>query len=60
MTLDKDDLKLLGNLLGGKNIDGTLLVGENSPLGQKLHNLKKNDKYEFNGSIYELIDSVVD
>lgn len=46
--------------LGGKNIDGTLLVGVGSPLGKKLKGLKKNDKYEMNGIIYEITDNIVD
>jgi hypothetical protein len=46
--------------LGGKNIDGTLLVGEGSPLGQKLRDLKTYDVYEMNGVSYQVTDIILD
>ena len=42
--------------LGGKEIDGVLLVGETSPLGVKLKGLGIGDCYEINGERYEIVN----
>lgn len=46
--------------LGGKNIEGVMLVGENSPLGKKIKDLKKNDSYEMNSENYKIVNLFLD
>ncbi len=46
--------------LGGKNIEGIMLVGENSPLGQRIKDLKKNDSYEMNSENYKIVNLFLD
>lgn len=41
--------------LGGKSINGVLLLSDNSLLGQKIRELHAGDSYELNGRNYKII-----
>ena len=46
------DYMIVPDGLGGILVEGTLLVGESSPIGKILKSKSTGDEYEFNGTTY--------
>ncbi len=61
MVVEKDNgeifrFMLVPDGLGGRKVEEATLVGENSPLGQKIKDLGVGDKYEINEGVFRIVN----